>query len=214
MPCQTPHLDETSSAAPHISPSTVEDDESLLRSVFNPDHIKDGQIQPSAISLKDLQERGFSVNRLKYVTQEFLENTIDQFLARTFQGSPRESEGVAYFQARAVREVQDNGTQVFVVINTALLDNRGQDGEVFEVGSASRDRFLEALSLCHRAGQIRLPADGMYDDAVSSFGQYRSELQERFSELAQQRTTDQRRQRAIVNALLRKALQWQRSRQD
>ena len=73
MPCQTPHLDEASSAAPDISPGIVEDDESILRSVFNPDHVKDGQVQPSAISLKDLQERGFSVNRTKYVTQEFVE---------------------------------------------------------------------------------------------------------------------------------------------
>ncbi len=125
MPCQTPHLDETSSAAPDLSPGVVEDDEPLLRSVFNPDHIKDGQIQPSAIPLKDLQQRGFSVNRLKYVTQEFVEDAVNQFLTRTFQGVPREPEGVAYFQARAVRDARDNVTQVFVVIDTALLDNRG-----------------------------------------------------------------------------------------
>ena len=124
MPCQSPHLDETSSAAPDISPGVVEDDEPLLRSVFNPDHVKDGQVQTSAISLKDLQERGFSVNRLRYVTQEFVEESIDRTLARTFQGIGRESEGVACFEARAVRDIRD-GTQVFVVIDTALQDNRG-----------------------------------------------------------------------------------------
>ena len=125
MPCQTPHLDETSSAAPDISPGIVEDDEPLLRSVFNPDHVKDGQIQPSAISLSDLRERGFSVNRLRYVTQEFVAESIDRTLARTFQGIARESEGVACFEARAVRDVRDNDTQVIVVIDTALQDNRG-----------------------------------------------------------------------------------------
>ena len=125
MPCQTPHLDEASSAAPDISPGIVEDDESILRSVFNPDHVKDGQVQPSAISLKDLQERGFSVNRTKYVTQEFVEDAIRRTLARTFHGATRESEGVACFQAREVRDIRDDDAQVFVVIDTALPDNRG-----------------------------------------------------------------------------------------
>ena len=125
MPSQTTHLDETLSAAPDISPGVVEDDEPLLRSVFNPDHIKDGQVLPSAISLKDLQERGFSVNRLWYVTQEFVENSIRRTLARTFQGSFRASEGVACFEARAVRVVPGNGSQVFVVTDTALPDNYG-----------------------------------------------------------------------------------------
>ena len=125
MPCQTPHLDEASSAAPDISPGIVEDDESLLRSVFNPDHVKDGQVQPSAISLKDLQERGFSVNRVRYVTQEFIEGAIRRTLARTFHGATRESEGVACFQAREVRDIHDDDAQVFVVIDTAFPDNRG-----------------------------------------------------------------------------------------
>ena len=86
----------------------------------------------------------------------------------------------------------------------------GRHGEVIDVASVSRARFLEALSLCHRTGQVRLPGDDTCNDAVSNFGQYRSELQDRCSELARQRTTDQSRQRTIVNALLRKALQWRR----
>ena len=87
----------------------------------------------------------------------------------------------------------------------------GRDGEVIDVGSVSRARFLEALSLCHRTGQTRLPEDDVCDDAVISFDQYRQELRDRCSQLAQQRTPDQRRQRAVVNALLRKALQWRRT---
>ena len=86
----------------------------------------------------------------------------------------------------------------------------GQDGYVLDVGSVARARFLEALSSCHRAGQIRLPADAVCEEAVSGFNQYRSELLDRCSELVRQRTTDRRRQRAIVNALMRKALQWRR----
>ena len=87
----------------------------------------------------------------------------------------------------------------------------GRDGEVVDVGSLHRGRFLETLSLCHRTGRIRLPDEEVCSDAVSSFDQYRQELQERCSQLAEQRTSDQRRQRAITKALLRKALQWRRT---
>ena len=109
-----------------------------------------------------------------------------------------------------------------VVVGTALMDIGdmlevgkirvgGRDGEVLDVGSVSKGRFLEALSLCHRAGQVRLPSDAVCDDAVSSFDHYRIELRQRCTQLAQQRASDQRRQRAIVAALLRKALQWRRA---
>ncbi len=87
----------------------------------------------------------------------------------------------------------------------------GRDGEVIDAGSAFRARFLEALSLCHQTGQVRLPDDDVCAEAVSSFAQYRQELRDRCSLLAQQRTADQRRQRAIADALIRKALQWRRS---
>ena len=109
-----------------------------------------------------------------------------------------------------------------VEVGTALIDLGGllragtvrvggRDGEVLDAGSVSQGRFLEALSLCHRSGRVRLPGSGVCDDAVSSFDQYRQELRDRCSRLAQQRTPDQRRQRAIVDALLRRALQWRRA---
>ena len=64
----------------------------------------------------------------------------------------------------------------------------GRDGDVMEAGSVSRARFLQALSRCHRTGRVRLPADDVCDDAVSSFDQYQSVLRNRCSELARQRT--------------------------
>ena len=87
----------------------------------------------------------------------------------------------------------------------------GRNGEIIDAGNAFRARFLEALSLCHQAGQVRLPGDYICAEAVSSFAQYRQELRNRCQQLAQQRTADQRRQRAIADALIRKALQWRRS---
>ena len=87
----------------------------------------------------------------------------------------------------------------------------GRNGEVIDAGSAFRSRYLEALSLCHQAGQVRLPSEDVCAEAVSRFSQYRQELRDRCLQLVQQRTADQRRQRAIVEALLRRALQWRRA---
>ncbi len=121
MPCQAPHLDETISAASDVSPGVVLDNEQLLRSLFNPDHIKDGVLQVAAIPLRDLQSRGFSVNRLSHVTPQFVNEGINRLLA----GRPRYSEGVARFSAQTVRSIQVDGRQIFVVIDTAFPDNIG-----------------------------------------------------------------------------------------
>ena len=109
-----------------------------------------------------------------------------------------------------------------VQVGTAMMDGGnllragtirvgGHDGEVLDVGSVPRGQFLEALSLCHRSGQIRLPADELCEEAVNNFEQYHQDLLSKFAKLAQQSTTDQSRQRTIVSALLRKALQWRKS---
>ena len=84
----------------------------------------------------------------------------------------------------------------------------GRDGEVIDVGGAFRARFLEALSLCHQAGQVRLPSEDVCVEAVNRFSQYHQELRNRCHLLAQQRTANQSRQKAIAAALIRKALQW------
>ena len=125
MPCQTPHLDETTTAAPGVSPGVVMDEEVLLREILNPDHVKDGEIQPSAVSLQDLKKRGFSVHRLDHVTEAIVENSINKKLAKTVEGKQRVSEGVARFTARCVRDFSDDGNRVFVVIDTAKLSNNG-----------------------------------------------------------------------------------------
>ena len=87
----------------------------------------------------------------------------------------------------------------------------GRDGEVIDIGSPYRARFLEALSMCHQTGRVRLPDHDVCAAAVQSFDQYRQELHAHCFRLAQQRSPDQRRQRAIANALLRKVLQWRRA---
>ena len=86
----------------------------------------------------------------------------------------------------------------------------GSDGSVIDVGSMSRSQFLEAMAQCHRSGRIRVPDTTVCAEAVSSFQQYCNDLRRRCSNLAKQRTSDEGRQRAVVNALLRKALQWRK----
>jgi hypothetical protein len=137
---------------PGISPRPVANEESLLREVLNPDHVVNGEVQSSAIPLKELQERGFSVHRLEYVTREFVENAISQKLARTFQGSARVSEGVARLTARVVREIRDNGNQTFVVVDTATRSNPGHAsiylsnaGMKGSLARRMRDRLLPLL---------------------------------------------------------------------
>lgn len=135
MVFQSQHLDETVSAAPNLSPGVVLDDEQLLRSLFNPDHVREGILQVAAIPLRDLQARGFSVNRLLHVTPEFVNDGINRLLARGPGGERRYSEGVARFSARAVRSIQADGLQVFVVIDTALPDNAGH-ASIYLAGAA------------------------------------------------------------------------------
>ena len=122
----------------------------------------------------------------------------------------RSNEGALFDLPSGEVEVGEAMMDTGDLLKVGTIRVGGRDGEVLDVASMSQARFLEALSQCHRAGQVRLPSDEVCDDAVSSFGQYRSDLQDRFSELVRQRTTDQRRQRAIASALLRKALQWRR----
>ena len=123
----------------------------------------------------------------------------------------RSNEGDAFDLPSGEIEVGGALIDIGGLLKVGKIRVGGPDGEIMDVGSVSQGRFLEALSLCHRAGQVRLPADDVCDNAVSRFDLYRQELRDNCSRLAQQRTSDQRRQRAIVNALLRRALQWTRT---
>ena len=144
MPCQSPHLDEKTSASRGISPGLVGDEESLLREVLNPDHVVDGVVQRSAISVKDLKERGFSVHRLRYVTRKFVEGAINEKLARPFDGKVRVSEGVARFTVRAVRDIQENGKQAFVVVDSATRPNPVH-ASIFLSNVGMKDSFARSM---------------------------------------------------------------------
>ena len=124
MSSQTPHRDESSSAAPGLSPGVVNNDELLLRSVFFPDDFINGEIVNTSVSLDDLRFYGYSVNRQRYVTRDVIESGIDRYLETPREGVERESLGIACFKTSTIREMEDpNGSQAFVVIDTALTEN-------------------------------------------------------------------------------------------
>ena len=119
------HLDESVSAAPDFSPGIVNDDERLLRALFNPEHVKDGQVIARAIPVRDLRERGFSVHRLEHVSPDFVQCSISQTLSRPRKGGTWTDEGVAVFLTSCIRALQLDGERAFVVIDTGLADNPG-----------------------------------------------------------------------------------------
>ena len=119
------HLNEGVSAAPDFSPGAVKDGERLLRALFNPEHVKQGQLQDLAIPVRDLRERGFSVDRAGYVTRALVQSKIDDMLSRPRRGEPWVGAGIAVLVTAEVRSLLANGQQAFVVIDTATSDNPG-----------------------------------------------------------------------------------------
>ncbi|MBI2958509.1 MAG: hypothetical protein HYY32_06660 [Chloroflexi bacterium] len=86
----------------------------------------------------------------------------------------------------------------------------GPTGVVLDVGSVPRARFAASLAACGYYGTIALPGDAEVEAALEEFYRYQSELAQRFSALAKDRTRDERKQKAIAEALMRKALGWRR----
>ena len=84
----------------------------------------------------------------------------------------------------------------------------GPTGEVLEVGSVARAHFAQAASLCGIYGTLTMPNDAECEEAIRDFEAYRKDLSQQFSVLASKRSRDIRKQRAIVEALMRRALTW------
>jgi type I restriction-modification system DNA methylase subunit len=86
----------------------------------------------------------------------------------------------------------------------------GKGGTEHDVGSVGKARFIEAAAMSGRYGPIRVPVEEECEAAVREFGRYCGELRARFQELAAQRTRDGKKHKAIVEALMRRALGWRR----
>ena len=111
---------------PGISPGIVEDEEFLLREMFNPQHVRSGKLLERAIRAEDLWKKGFSVHRMKYVSADFVQESVENSLSRPRKAEPWKDEGVAKLQTLSVRLLcTDDGKKAFVVIDTALNENPG-----------------------------------------------------------------------------------------
>ncbi|MCY4237704.1 MAG: hypothetical protein OXC93_05050 [Rhodospirillaceae bacterium] len=119
------HLDESVSASPEHSPGVVLDSEILLREMFNPQHVVDGEVVVTAISLTELRSAGFSVHRKEFVSLDVIQKSIEERLRRPRKGQPWKDEGVAEILTGDVRNIRENGECLFAVIDTALAENRG-----------------------------------------------------------------------------------------
>ncbi len=163
MSVPPPHLDEQSSAAPGLSPGIVKDDEYLLRELFNPQHVENGELKLAAISLKDLRSRGFSVHRMKYVTPECVKASIEGRLSRPRKGAPWKNEGAAKLKALDVRQILCDGRQAFVVIDTAEQNNRGH-ASIYVAAPEKGDQYARELrQLLLPFLQKRMPVDKAFE---------------------------------------------------
>jgi hypothetical protein len=99
----------------------VTGDEWLLRLHFSPEHLLNGELVPTAISISDLKERGFSVDREQIVD-------ADQIVARALaqqQRVPekRETSYLSRFECIAVQRIQYENDIAFVIIASPTDDN-------------------------------------------------------------------------------------------
>lgn len=104
------------------SPGVVKNEEVLLRTVFHPEHVLDGKVIETAISLTDLKSSGFSVDRFEYADRIILQKRIE----RLINNSPqlRHSGLIANFECFSVREFSDElDERAFIVIDTAEKEN-------------------------------------------------------------------------------------------
>ena len=140
------HLDESVSAAPEYSPGVVEDSEILLREMFNPQHVKDGEVVVTAVSLTELRSTGFSVHRKEYVSLEHVKKAIEVRLDKPRKERPWKDEGLAEILTEDVRSLRRDEERQFVVIDTAIPENLGH-ASIYAAKPALRDPEARRIRL-------------------------------------------------------------------
>ena len=97
----------------------------MLREMFNPQHVKDGEVVVTAVSLTELRSTGFSVHRKEYVSLEFVRKALEWRLLKPRKGTPWKNEGVAEILTGDVRRIRRDEESLFVIIDTAVSENPG-----------------------------------------------------------------------------------------
>jgi hypothetical protein len=155
---------------------------------------RSGQITPAEMADELWATQHAALNLLKFP---------DDFLRRASRGEPLDLPAGPVEVGNAMLET---GTRLRV----GTIRVGGPTGEVLDVGSVARARFAQAASLCGIYGTLAMPDETACEEAVQAFQVYRNDLSQQFAVLASQRTREERKQRAIVEVLMRRALVWQR----
>lgn len=159
------HLDESKSAAPGTSPGIVEDEEYLIREMFNPQHINDeGKVVKRAISVNELLADGFSVHRIKYVSKEFVEKAIQTRLSK--KKKLWKSEGVSRLKTLAIRQLFLGNERAFFVFDTATEDNPGHASIYFATPQKGKAYAREARGFLLPLLQNRMTIDEAYTGVI------------------------------------------------
>ena len=113
-----PHRDESSSAAPWYSPGPVHSDEKIIRTVYDPEHLElDGKLKAAAVSLDDIQSKGWSVDREKFTSLR----RVKRLQSKWQKQNPNRAFRVVSVGVGKIRQVGSaNGESEFVVTDTAL----------------------------------------------------------------------------------------------
>ncbi len=154
-----------------------------------------GQMTPAEMADELWEGHHSSLNLLKFP---------DDFLRRQSRGQPL---GLPPGPVEVGNAMLETGKR----LRAGTIRVGGPTGEVLDVGSVARARFAQAASLCGIYGTLTMPDDAACEEAIHAFETYRKDLSQQFAVLASQRTRDERKQRAIGEALMRRALGWRRA---
>jgi hypothetical protein len=162
-----PHRSESKTSAPRYSPGLVQSDELVLRTILDPDHLEaGGQLKLAAISLEDIQFRGWSVDRKKFTSLRQLKIFHQDWKNRKPQ---IDRFYVLPVSANAIRLNPDGGYQEFLVTDAALCFKPGH-AAVFAAKAGPqppsksrlrqlRNELLEKLPPYVDAGQVFEPLE-------------------------------------------------------
>jgi hypothetical protein len=138
--------------ASRYSPGTVKPGERVLRLAFQPLHIDPETRSLKLSAVSDLKDKGFSVDRLSYISRErCIESGSKRAANAVLEGrTPRELRAVATLGVHEVRAILVDGVQAVGVYDTAKKDNHAHADicQLVPEGRAGRSVRSRLLELC------------------------------------------------------------------
>jgi hypothetical protein len=126
-----PRYTQEDEQIPHSEFGIVKDEEYLLRILYEPEHILNGSILETAISLTDLKEKGFSLDRESYVDNIVIQQRITTQTDRN--PTQRQSNVITKFKCVDVRSISDEAMneRLFIIIDDIPPDNNQAHAAIY-----------------------------------------------------------------------------------